>query len=194
MSTQRSRWDPGRDPRDYDHAWVELAAQGQNIHGEADFVEALGVRSALDAGCGTGRVAIELARRGLDVAGVDLDPAMLAAARRKAPHLEWVEADLATVKLDRRFEAAVLAGNVMIFLAPGTEAAVVTNLAVHLEPGGLLVSGFQLTPGRLHLQDYDAMAAAAGLELAGRWATWDKRRYHGGDYALSLHKKPAVCR
>lgn len=190
MSLRRSRWDPSRDPRDYDRTWDELAAKGESIHGEADFVDALGVRSVLDAGCGTGRVAIELARRGLDVVGVDLDPQMLASARRKAPHLSWVEADLATVTLGRRFEAVVLAGNVMIFLAPGTEAAVVESLAAHLEPGGLLVSGFQLMPGRLELAQYDAMAAAAGLEPAARWATWDKQMYQGGDYAVSLHRNP----
>lgn len=186
----RSRWNPSRDPQDYDRAWDDLAAKGENPHGEADLVESLGVRSVLDAGCGTGRVAIELARRGLDVVGVDLDPQMLAAARRKAPQLRWVEADLATVRLDR-FEAVVLAGNVMIFLAPGTEGTVVENLARHLQPGGLLVSGFQLMPGRLTLKEYDAMAATAGLELAGRWATWDKQTYQDGDYAVCLHRRPA---
>jgi 2-polyprenyl-3-methyl-5-hydroxy-6-metoxy-1,4-benzoquinol methylase len=51
----------------------------------------------LDAGCGTGRIARELARRGLAVVGVDLDDVMLATARRKAPDIEWHTADLATV-------------------------------------------------------------------------------------------------
>ena len=37
------------------------------------------------------------------------------------------------------FDAIVLAGNVMIFLAPGSEATVVANLARHLTPGGALV-------------------------------------------------------
>ena len=50
----------------------------------------------------------------------------------------------------------------MIFVAPGTEGAVVHNLAARLAPGGVLVCGFQLT-GRLALDEYDAMAAAAGL-------------------------------
>src|SRR5712675_2074900 len=47
----------------------------------------LGGRSpldALDAGCGTGFLSLELARRGHRVTGVDFAPAMLAAARRKA--------------------------------------------------------------------------------------------------------------
>src|SRR5690242_14604202 len=79
----------------YDAPYAARAAAGENIHGEADLVESFGPRTVLDAGCGTGRVAVELARRGIAVVGVDLDPQMLATARRKAPNLEWHLADLA---------------------------------------------------------------------------------------------------
>ena len=68
----------------YDARFTALEQSGQDVHGEAHFVAALGVSSVLDAGCGTGRVAIELARRGIDVVGVDLDATMLAVARHKA--------------------------------------------------------------------------------------------------------------
>ena len=166
------------------------------MHGEATFVEGLGVRSVLDAGCGTGRVAIELARRGLDVVGVDADPGMLSAARAKAPDIEWVEADLSDFELPRsdgpgprRFDCVVMAGNVMIFVVPGTEGAVLARLAAHLQPGGLVVAGFSLVPGGLNLERYDAMAAAAGLTLADRFATWDRDPWTpGGDYAVSVHR------
>ncbi len=174
----------------YDDRWVEMAAQGENIHGEADFVMSLRPQSVLDAGCGTGRVAVELARRGVDVVGVDLDPTMLERARAKAPDLTWVVADLAGVDLGRRFEVVLLAGNVMIFLEPGTEAAVVRTMAGHLEPGGALVAGFQLQEGQLTLDAYDRYAAEAGLALTERWATWDRQPYAGGDYAVSVHRAP----
>ncbi|HVF15217.1 MAG TPA: class I SAM-dependent methyltransferase [Acidimicrobiales bacterium] len=166
-----------------------MASEGKNVHGEADFVEALGPASVLDAGCGTGRVAIELARRGIDVVGVDLDPSMLAGARAKSPHLTWVAADLATVDLGRLFDVVVLAGNVMIFLAPGTEPQVVAAVARHLRPGGVLVAGFQLQPGRLDLASYDRDCGAAGLVLQQRWATWDREPFGGGDYAVSVHRR-----
>jgi len=175
----------------YDRRWAELASEGKNVHGEADFVERLGPTCVLDAGCGTGRVAIELARRGMDVVGVDVDPSMLDVARAKQRDLPWVQGDLATVSLGRTFDVVVAAGNVMIFLAPGTEETVVANLARHLRPGGALVAGFSLEPGRLHLGAYDAYAAAAGLASAGRWATWDRQRFTGGDYAVSEHRLPA---
>ena len=133
-------------------------------------------------------MAIELARRGVDVVGVDLDPSMLAVARAKAPHLTWLAADLATVDAGRAFDVVVLAGNVMIFLTPGTEARVVANLAGHLRPGGALVAGFQLQPGGLDLAAYDRHCVAAGLRLEGRWATWDRAPFEGGDYAVSVHR------
>ena len=174
-----------------------MAARGENVHGEADLVEWLAASaspppagraaSVLDAGCGTGRVALELARRGFDVVGVDLDPAMLAQARAKAPDLAWVEGDLARVDLGRRFDVIVLAGNVMIFLAPGTEPTVVANLARHLVPGGALVAGFQLDRS-LDARTYDRYAEEAGLRLDRRWATWDRQPFEGGPYAVSVHR------
>ena len=177
----------------YDAAYDQRAAQGHNVHGEADFVERLGVHSVLDAGCGTGRVGRELARRGLEVVGVDLDPEMLGTARRRAPRLTWHLGDLASVDLGRTFEGIVAAGNVMIFLTPGTEAAVVRNLGRHLAPRGLLVAGFQLGPRRPGLDQYDQWAAAAGLTLAQRFATWDGAPWTpGADYAVSVHTRPAA--
>jgi SAM-dependent methyltransferase len=185
-----SRWSRDPVPRgdDYDRRFERLEAAGQDVHGEADFVASLSVRSVLDAGCGTGRVAIELARRGFDVVGVDADPAMLEAARRKGPQLTWVESDLVDVDLGRSFGAVVLAGNVMIFVAPGTEGEVLANLARHLESDGLLVSGFSTDAG-LDLVSYDRLAAAAGLELVERWATWSRQpEAPGGTYAVSVHR------
>jgi len=176
----------------YEAALEARVAAGEYLHGEADFVEALGVRAVLDAGCGTGRVARELARRGLDVVGVDIDPEMLAVARRKAPDLDWRLGDLATIQLGRTFDAVLLAGNTMIFLAPGTEGAVLANLARHLRPGGLLIAGFQLFPGSLTVARYDALAAAAGLQLVERWATWDRQPWSSAAaYALQVHRRPA---
>lgn len=177
----------------YDAAWVELAATGADVHGEANFVEALRPRTVLDAGCGTGRVAIELSRRGVAAVGVDLDQTMLDVARRKAPDAEWIEGDLASIDLGRSFELVVAAGNVFIFLAPGTERAVVANLARHLQPGGLLVAGFQLRDGGLTLAQYDAHCAAAGLTLVERFATWERAPYDGGDYAVSVCRRPGAA-
>jgi 2-polyprenyl-3-methyl-5-hydroxy-6-metoxy-1,4-benzoquinol methylase len=172
---------------DYQRRFDSLAAAGEDVHGEASFVAGLGVSSVLDAGCGTGRVGIELARRGLSVVGVDVHPAMLSVARSLAPSVEWVEGDLAAISLGQVFDVVVMAGNVMIFVS--SPAEVVTNVARHVRPGGLVVAGFTL--GRVTAAAYDGMCAAAGLELHERWATWDRAPYDGGDYAVSVHRRPA---
>lgn len=179
-----------RDGDAYDAPYEQRAAAGEDVHGEANFVSGYPeVRSVFDAGCGTGRVTRELARRGFDVAGVDLDPAMLATGQRKAPELEWHLADIETVELGRQFDLVLMTGNVMIFLTPGTEGAVLANLARHLRPQGLLIAGFQLSPGRLSIGRYDEIAAGVGFELVERFSTWDREPWvAGGGYAVSVHR------
>ena len=189
---EQNRWLASRTTSgdSYDATYEQRAAAGQDVHGEADFVEAYTPASVLDAGCGTGRVGRELARRRIEVVGVDLDPEMLATARRKAPDVVWHEADLGAIELGRTFDAIVMAGNVMIFLPPGSEQAVVANMARHLGNAGVLIAGFQVMRGRLSLDRYDAIAATAGLRLAERFATWEHDAWReGGDYAVSVHRR-----
>ncbi len=170
-----SRWleeTGGQRGASYDQAFRDLAASGVDVHGEAAYVAALvppGSR-VLDAGCGTGRVAVELARRGYEVAGVDSDASMLDVARATAPDLAWELQDLAAYDGDAAYDLVVAAGNVMIFLAPGTGPEVVRRLAAALRPGGLLVSGWRTA--ELAVQEYDRWCAAAGLAPVARHATW----------------------
>ncbi len=186
MTSPRS-WDGA----DYQARFDALAAQGVDVHGEVRFVRAFSPSSVLDAGCGTGRVAVELDRRGVDAVGVDLDPSMLATARRAAPRLRFEQADLAdpTFNLARTFDLVVMAGNVPLFTPPGTHRAVVAGCARHLSEGGLLVAGFQL--GRdYEVATYDTDCQAAGLALVERWATWDRDPFDpAADYAVSVHRR-----
>jgi SAM-dependent methyltransferase len=184
-------WRARVDVGSYDDRWRRMAAAGQNPHGEADLVAGYAPASVLDAGCGTGRVAIELARRGVDVVGVDLDADMLAVAHANAPELAWVRCDLAALDLDRRFDVVVLAGNVLRFVAAGGRPAAVAACARHLGPGGRLVNGFQLGPPSPDLADLDRWAADAGLALEDRFATWDRQPFTPGSaYAVSVHRLP----
>ncbi|WP_329022885.1 MULTISPECIES: class I SAM-dependent methyltransferase [unclassified Streptomyces] len=187
---------------DYAARFAALARSGKDMHGEARFCSALVPAGArvLDAGCGTGRVAIRLAELGYDCTGVDVDASMLAVARKQAPALPWYRADLAgfdpdALGIGTGFDLVVAAGNVMALLAPGTEAAVVARLAGALRPGGLLVAGFGLdaahlpVPPGLTLAEYDDHCAAAGLAPVDRFATWDAAPYDGGGYAVSVHRR-----
>lgn len=190
-----SRWDPV-DTDAYDKQWARLAERGKDPHGEVAFIQRYEPASVLDGGCGTGRVAIELHNREIATVGADLDPGMIEAARTKAPHIDWHVADLSALDLPgpdgaaRQFDVVALPGNVMIFVAPGTEAVVVGRCAAHLRDGGRLIAGFQLGRG-LSVEQYDAAAAAAGLSLEDRFATWDGDPWvaDGASYAVSVHRK-----
>lgn len=100
----------------------------------------------LELGCGTGRVALRLARAGFDVTGLDASPAMLALAREKlaraglAERVRLLEADLCDFVLDGQFALATLAINTfMHFLTVADQVRALTNARRHLKPGGLLV-------------------------------------------------------
>jgi 2-polyprenyl-3-methyl-5-hydroxy-6-metoxy-1,4-benzoquinol methylase len=191
--------------REYAERFERIAAAGGDVHGEAACCARLvppGSR-VLDAGCGTGRVAVRLAELGYDVVGVDLDASMLAEARRVRPDLTWLAADLATLDLAAAgwpgpYDLVVAAGNVLPLLAMGTEAATVERFAAHARPdGGLVVAGFgldaaHLPPGAalLDLAEYDRWCAAAGLRLRDRWSTWDGAAYaDDAGYAVSVHER-----
>jgi len=179
-------WRRWREQIDLDEYEARFAA-GDAVHGEADFVASLAPTSVLDAGCGTGRVAIELARRGIDVVGVDADPEMLERAERRRPDLVWVLADLASLVLDRRFDVVVMAGNILPFAEPASRAAIVATCAGHLTPGGRVVVGAGLQRAWPSVAELDAWATAAGLVLAERYGGWDRVPFDGGGYALSLY-------
>lgn len=201
-----SRWTDltgGKEGARYASRFADLAATDAELHGEARLCASLAVEGSrvLDAGCGTGRVAIWLHQHGYECVGVDLDESMLAEAKRAAPAIPWIRADLATldlasVGLSGDFDLVVAAGNVIPLVEPGTEPTVIATLAAALRPEGLLVAGFGLDAAHLPipeatvtLADYDAWCTAAGLRQQERFATWDGDPYDGGGYAVSVHRR-----
>ncbi|MBQ1015130.1 class I SAM-dependent methyltransferase, partial [Micromonospora sp. M51] len=159
----------------------KLAAEGEDLAGEARLVDALVAPGSriLDAGSGTGRVGAALAERGHTVVGVDADPALVDAARADYPGPTWLVTDLAELDLPalgeaEPFDAAVLAGNVLAFVAVGTEPQVLRRVAAHLRPDGVLAVGFGTERG-YPLTAFDADAVAAGQREEHRVATCDLR-------------------
>ena len=176
------------DGADYQRRIEERLSDDDHPHGEVVFVQRYAPASVLDAGCGTGRVAIELAARGVEVVGADVDASMLAVARERAPGLTWVHTDLADLDLGRTFDVVVMAGNVLLFTPPGTTGAVMAGCARHVAPDGVLVAGFALD-GDYTIAQYDEEADAAGLALHERYATWDRDPFEdGAAYAVSVHR------
>lgn len=165
-----------------------MAREGDDLAGEARLVDAMVGRGSriLDAGCGPGRVGGYLHTVGHDVVGVDVDPKLIAAAETDYPGPRWIVQDLALLELDETFDAIVCAGNVLVFVAEGTESAVLRNFRRHLKPDGFAIVGFHvnrgLTPERL-----DEYAAEAGLRTDLRLATWDVKPWHAdADFAVTI--------
>ena len=206
--TPQTRWaglTGGTSGRDYAARFAAIAAGGKDTHGEATFCVALldeGAR-VLDAGCGTGRVAIRLTELGFDCVGVDVDESMLDVAREAGPGVAWFQGDLASVTSrdlgdPEPFDMVVLAGNVVPLLAPGTVGDAVSALVPLLRSGGLLVAGFGLDESHLpggcpvtSSAEYDEACTHHRLELAERFASWDRAPFTcpEGGYAVSVHTR-----
>src|SRR5438034_8728338 len=113
------------------------------IESTVDFLAALaGDGRALELGIGTGRIALPLAQRGVQVHGIDLSEAMVAKLRAK-PGGEEVGVtigDFATTTVDGSFSLAYLAFNtIMNLTTQEAQVACFRNVVAHLEPGGCFV-------------------------------------------------------
>jgi SAM-dependent methyltransferase len=172
--------DPGHSAR-YIQRFRDLAAVGQDLQGESRLMDVLAAPASrlLDAGCGPGRHGGQLAQRGHEVVGVDVDPLLIAAAQADHPDVTWLVADLVTLDLaalgePEPFDGALLAGNVIDFVPEEDRALVIERLAAHLRDDGFLTIGCRTSRG-FTPDDLDAALPGAGLVLEQRFATWDLR-------------------
>ncbi|GAB1510165.1 class I SAM-dependent methyltransferase [Actinophytocola sp. KF-1] len=174
--------DPGHSTW-YVERFRTMARNGDDLAGEARFVDAMVRRGArvLDAGCGPGRVGGALAAAGHDVVGVDVDPALIAAAEEDHPGPRWLVGDLAELDLPARgvgepFDAIVCAGNVMAFLAPSTRLEVLRRFRAHLREDGRAAIGYGAGRG-YGFDEFLADAKTAGFAADLLLSTWDLRPF-----------------
>jgi SAM-dependent methyltransferase len=93
----------------------------------------------LDVPCGNGRHAIELAKRGCRVTGIDLAAEYIAEARSAAVDVEWIEGDMCNLPWSETFDGAYCMGNSFGYLDHDAGAAFVRSIARALKPGGRFV-------------------------------------------------------
>ncbi|CAN5150852.1 class I SAM-dependent methyltransferase [soil metagenome] len=90
-------------------------------------------------GAGTGRLAVPLAKAGLDVTAVEVSGEMVERGRDKYEAVEWIRGDMRNVELGRRYGLAICAFNSFLCLLSLDDAlAFLRNAKEHLVPGGLL--------------------------------------------------------
>lgn len=122
------------------------------------------------------------------VVGADVDPVLIEAARADHPGPRWEVADLSSLDLadEDPFDIAVMAGNVLVFVAPGTEVEVLRRVAAHVRPGGRIVTGFH-TDRDYTVEQLDTDLESAGLTLQQRYATWDLQPWtDDADFAVTV--------
>jgi len=92
--------------------------------------------ATLDVPCGNGRHALELARKGARMTGVDLSAGFLNEARSAAPDIEWTRCDMRELPWKERFDAAYSMGNSFGYFNHEECRRFLEAVAGALKPGG----------------------------------------------------------
>jgi ubiquinone/menaquinone biosynthesis C-methylase UbiE len=122
-------------------------------------VDVVGVRPGervLDLACGTGNAAILAAQRGAEVMGVDIEPALLEIAARRAAEsnvtVTWIEADVGSPSFPRPYFDVILSVFGVMYVSDHKRA--VNAVASLCRPGGIIgltawaPQGFMTAMGR----------------------------------------------
>jgi len=163
---------------DFEAKWPHLFDPAV-VDPAVDFLVArAGAGPVLELGIGTGRIALPLSRRGVQMHGIELSPPLVEQLRSKpgAEAIGVTVGDFATVRVNGAFSLAYLVRNTIMNLTTQDEqVACFANVAAHLEPGGCFVievmvpelrrlppgetvRAFDLTPTHLGFEVYDDMA------------------------------------
>lgn len=174
----------------YGTRFGEMVARGDDVDGEARLADAMLERGSrvLDAGSGMGRVGAYLLARGHRVIAAEPDPELVEQSRATYPDLPVLPLEilaltpevLAEAGAPSELDLVVCVGNVLTFVAEGTEVRVLERLGSLLAEGGRILAGFHLTGGPATARDYApeelmADAAAAGLTVVHRFGGYDLR-------------------
>ncbi|MFE6055555.1 class I SAM-dependent methyltransferase [Kitasatospora sp. NPDC056446] len=170
MTTRRTRWQEAGQSGNFGKRFADLISAGKDVDGEARLADTLLPRGArvLDAGAGMGRVAAALLRRGHEVVAIEPDEALVRQARETYPGLSIEERDILGLgPHDGPFDLVVCVGNVLVYLAEGTERRALAAMRDVLGENGRILVGFHLQDPPPNARTYPAAEFEADLAAAG---------------------------
>ena len=163
---------------DFSRHFLRTATRGPHYtRREIAFLERCGLlapgRCILDLACGGGRHSLAMARRGARVTGMDLGPAAIAMARRRAKRaglaVEFVQGDIRHMAYNGVFDAVTLLFGCFTEMPRQQAAEVLQRISRSLRPGGLFA--------------LDVYAPRFFAELDGRQEWWVGEDFIAGRFA-----------
>ena len=175
--------------RHYETRWPQLYDPAVLDPAVAFLAGLAGPGPVLELGIGTGRVALPLSARGIDVHGIELSPAMIDELRTKpgSERIGVTVGDMATIRTGRTFRLAYLVRNTIENLTTqDAQVECFASVAAQLEAGGCFVievevpglqrlppgeryRPFEVTPAHLGFDEVDT--ATQGLISHHYWVT-----------------------
>ncbi|MDN5744718.1 MAG: class I SAM-dependent methyltransferase [Nocardioidaceae bacterium] len=188
-----TRW--ARAERGYGRRFAELLERGEDIVGEARLAHTMAPPHGriLDVGSGMGRIGAHLLTLGHQVVAAEPDPELVAQSRSTWPDLDVVPHEilaltpqvLTTAGHPTQYDVITCIGNVLPFVAEGTEVRVLRRLAEFLAPDGRILVGFHLSGGPVTegpesarhytVAEFHDDVAAAGLRIDHHFGGYDLR-------------------
>ena len=157
---------------EYETRWPHLFEPAMIEPAVAFLAEQAGGGPVLELGIGTGRLALPLSARGLQVHGIELSPPMIAEMRKKrgGDEIGVTMGDMATAEVGSTFTLAYLVRNtIMNLTTQDAQVACFANVSRHLRPGGrfvieVLIPGLQRLPPGETVQPFDVSESHVGFD------------------------------
>ncbi len=138
-----------------------------------------------------GQVSMSLVERGVAIAFVHADPAVIEGLAHSAPGIaSWCD-DPITMQLPRRFHVVWLSNSLLQSVPVEHRRSVVHNAVQHLEPRGFLVTDLcaDASPGDLSLEEYDALCADCDLTPIERHQCQQQVSVHTSGLVTSISQR-----
>jgi SAM-dependent methyltransferase len=183
-----------------DFARYDQEPSAQGTQGQVDFIERIirydRSKRILDVGCGSGRHALELSRRGYPVVGIDLSPSMLEKGRQTAQAeqltVEFVEGDARRMAFSEEFDVAVILGEGAFSLMETDEMdqLILAQAAQALRPGGVLI---MTAPNAAHMLGQEEPAGSFDPITLRETFTVEKIDAQGNRHLLECTQRYYTC-